>query len=112
MFLHDNLIFSEEYWVFLYLVVSSGKWAVCFRCRRAGVATLVIGTAVTYYCTLILSGLWDWNEPNRYVRYRDLGRSIYGKHFALVKFCVLLKSVQEQYYHLVPAVIFSLDFSL
>ncbi|KAG0622548.1 hypothetical protein M758_3G105800 [Ceratodon purpureus] len=43
-----------------------------------GVVTLLMGTAVTYYCTLILASLWDWNEPNRYVRYRDLGRSIYG----------------------------------
>lgn len=43
-----------------------------------GVVTLLVGTAVTYYCTLLLASLWDWDEPNRYVRYRDLGRSIYG----------------------------------
>lgn len=44
----------------------------------AGVVTLLMGTCVTYYCTLLLSSLWDWDEPNRYVRYRDLGRAIYG----------------------------------
>jgi len=45
----------------------------------AGVFTLVLGTAVTYGCSLLLASLWDWDEPNRHVRYRDLARSIYGK---------------------------------
>jgi amino acid permease len=45
----------------------------------AGVISLVMGTLVTSYCSLLLANLWDYNEPNRYVRYRDLGRAIYGR---------------------------------
>jgi hypothetical protein len=42
-----------------------------------------MGTLVTSYCSLLLANLWDYNEPNRYVRYRDLGRAIYGTVQAL-----------------------------
>jgi len=57
------------------------------------VVTLLMGTCVTYYCTLILASLWDWDEPNRYVRYRDLGRSIYGKLNSLLLEPTFEKSV-------------------
>lgn len=55
------------------------NWLTCNLCVGSGVFTLVLGTAVTYYCSLLLASLWDWDEPNRHVRYRDLARSIYGE---------------------------------
>ena len=56
------------------------NWLPTILCVGSGVFTLVLGTAVTYYCSLLLASLWDWDEPNRHVRYRDLARSIYGEN--------------------------------
>lgn len=42
------------------------------------IIALLLGTATTYYASMLLAGLFNWNGE-KYYRYRDLVRSIFGE---------------------------------
>lgn len=52
-------------------------FAIASLTWTGGVITLLVGIAVTWYCSILLSSLDQW-DGERYVRYRDLSRSIWG----------------------------------
>ena len=59
-----------------------------------GLVTLLCGIATTWYCSILLSSLDQW-DGERYVRYRDLSASIWGTpinsgvclHFHILLIC-------------------------
>lgn len=42
------------------------------------IIALLLGTVTTYYASMLLAGLFSWNGE-KYYRYRDLVRSIFGE---------------------------------
>ncbi|MCO5595261.1 hypothetical protein L7F22_049301 [Adiantum nelumboides] len=44
----------------------------------AGMGMLVLGTMVTWYSSILVASLWEWNGVP-HVTYRDLGQSIFGR---------------------------------
>ena len=42
------------------------------------IIALLLGTATTYYASMLLAGLFSWNGE-KYYRYRDLVKSIFGE---------------------------------
>ena len=46
------------------------------------IIALVLGTATTYYASMLLASLFSWNGE-KYYRYRDLVKSIFGESLIL-----------------------------
>ena len=44
------------------------------------IVALLLATATTYYSSMLLAGLYNW-DGQVYYRYRDLVRSIFSKYF-------------------------------
>lgn len=42
------------------------------------IIALLLGTVTTYYASMLLAGLFSWNGE-KYYRYRDLVKSIFGE---------------------------------
>ena len=53
------------------------SFAIASLTWSGGIITLLVGIAVTWYCSILLSSLDQW-DGERYVRYRDLSASIWG----------------------------------
>lgn len=49
------------------------------------IIALVLGTVTTYYASMLLASLFSWNGE-KYYRYRDLVKSIFGESVVLLLF--------------------------
>lgn len=49
------------------------------------IIALVLGTVTTYYASMLLASLFSWNGE-KYYRYRDLVKSIFGESLVLLVF--------------------------
>ena len=53
---------------------------------EAGIIALLLGTCTTYYASIRLASLFNW-DGQTYYRYRDLAKSVYGGSTLLLVTC-------------------------